>query len=213
MGESHPKVSLMSILRASLIAALCTSVFALAAFGTVHAVWIVPIWSRLLGGLPFTIVGASALAWAYAELSTTGIMSPRVVVSGLVFGLGAWAALLPATGMSIVFRLSGAHHTHADLTTMVEVLTAATTGAGMALLLGGGKRCAVSLALAAASLLAVQAGPVNVLNGARPLGLFFFLAGIYALSGLLQALLTARLRQRYRGERDGDRREPRQRHV
>lgn len=188
----------MSIRRASLTAALGTSVFALVAFGTVHAVWLVPIWSRLLGGLPFTTVGALALAWAYAELSAIGIMPHRATVAGLVFGVGAWVALLPVTGISIVFRLTGLHQMYADLTTLVEMLTAALTGLSIGLSMRIGWRCAASLAIAAGVLLAVQAGPVAVLNGRRPLGLFFFLAGIYALSGVLQAVLTDRLRRRGR---------------
>ena len=185
----------MSLRRASLTAALGTSLFALLAFGAVHAVWIVPIWRRLLGGLPFTIAGALALAWAYAELSARSLLPQRAAVAGLVFGLGAWAALLPATGLSTVFRLTGVHRTFADLTAAAEVLAAALTGLAIGLGLRAGWRCTASMAVAAGVLLLVQAGPVAVVNGRRPLGLFFLLAGIYALSGILQAVLTDRLRQ------------------
>ncbi|HEX3129759.1 MAG TPA: hypothetical protein VH394_20660 [Thermoanaerobaculia bacterium] len=184
----------MSLRRASLTAALGTALFALLAFGTVHAVWIVPIWRRLLGGLPFTIAGALALAWAYAELLERGVLPRRVLIAGLVFGLGAWVALVPATGLSLLFRLTGVHWTSPNLTTAAEVLIAAATGLAIGLGLRAGWRCAASMAVAAGILLSVQAGPVAVLNGRRPLGLFFLLAGIYALSGILQAVLTDRLR-------------------
>jgi hypothetical protein len=184
----------MSLRRASLIAALGTSLFALLAFGTVHAVWIVPIWRRLIGGLPFTVAGALALAWAYAELSASGLLPRRSAVAGLVFGLGAWAALVPVTGLSILFRMTGIHRTYSNLTTTAEVLAAALTGLAIARGLRAGRRCAASLAVAAGVLLLVQAGPVAILNGRRPLGLFFLLAGIYALSGVLQAVFTDLLR-------------------
>lgn len=180
----------MNLRRAALTASFGTAVFALLTFGVVHAVWLVPIWSRLLGGLPFTIVGALTLGWTYAELAIAMRLPRRPVLAGLVFGIGAWTALLPVTGIAAAFRVTGLHQAHPDLTSGVELITAGLTGVALGAAFRNGWRVTVALATSACVLLAVQAGPVSVLNGRRPAGLFVFLAGIYVACGIVQAVLT-----------------------
>jgi ABC-type uncharacterized transport system permease subunit len=40
-------------------------VFGLLAFGTAHAILILPIWTQLLRGLPFALVAGVTFAWAH----------------------------------------------------------------------------------------------------------------------------------------------------
>ena len=183
----------MSFLKAALIASLATALFALVAFGAVHAAWLVPIWSRLIGGLPFTIVGASTLAWAYAELVQARRLPERPLWAGLVFGLGAWMALLPVTGLGAAFRLTGFHQAHPNVASVLEFVAAGLTGLAIGVVAHTGWRVTAALAASACVLLAVQAGPLPVPNGRRPIGLWIFLAFIYMACGIVQATLTQRL--------------------
>jgi hypothetical protein len=183
----------LEILRASLIAAAGTAVVAVVAFGAIHALWIVPIWDRLLGGLPFALVGALALGWAYAECLLARRLPSAPILNGLVFGAGAWLALLPATAASTVLRVTGIHVSHPSWSGVAALGTAGLTGLFIGRRLGGGWRSTLAVGLAVVVLLAVQAGPVPVLNGWRPAGLLLLLAPLYGGCGIVQAVLTARI--------------------
>src|ERR1043165_4872579 len=76
-------------------------------FGAVHAVAIVPIWSRLAGGLPFATTAGVAVSWAFYEHWRTS-RRPLGVGAGLRFGALAWLAALPATALANAMRLSTA---------------------------------------------------------------------------------------------------------
>ncbi len=76
-------------------------------FGTVHAVAIVPIWRRLIGGVPFAIVAALAVTGAYHTLVRSGRW-PLTLGAGLRFGVLCWLAGLPATVLVNAMRLAAA---------------------------------------------------------------------------------------------------------
>ena len=181
----------MKSTRASLTAALGTALVAVGAFGAIHAAWIVPIWPRLLGGLPFALAGALVLAWCYSRFLLAQRLPRPAGLGGLVFGVGAWAALIPATGVATLLRLDGFHQQHAGWSTAIELGVATLTG----FCIGRWARLPasgiVATAAAALVLLSVQAGPIPVVNGWRPLGLFLLMAPLYALCGLVQALGAA----------------------
>ena len=158
-----------------------------------HALVLVPIWPQLLRGLPFTLAGALALAWAYAELAVAERLPQRARVAGLYLGIGAWLVLLPATVLAVAFRITGWHQSFPNLTSGVEMVTAVASGIVTGVLMKHGWRLTASLAVAAGVLLAVQAGPVPITNGRRPVELFISLAAIYALCGVVQAVLTEKL--------------------
>ena len=188
----------MTPLRASLVAALGTALVAVGTFGAIHAAWIVPIWPRLLGGVPFAIAGALVLAWCYSRFLVAERLPRPAALGGLAFGLGAWVALIPATGVEAVLRLAGLHQQHGTWSTVIALGVAALTG----FIIGRWARLQVSgivaTAAAALVLLSVQAGPIPVTNGWRPLGLFLLMAPLYALCGLVQALVTEMIRRTVR---------------
>lgn len=183
----------MGILRASLIAAAGTAVVAVVAFGALHALWIVPIWSRLLGGLPFALAGALAVGWAYAECLIARRLPPAPILNGLVFGVGAWLVLLPATAVSAVLRVTGIHHSYPAWSVVAALGTAGLTGLFVGRWQGGRWRSTLASGLAVVVLLSIQAGPVPVLNGWRPAGLLLLLAPLYGGCGIIHAVLTARI--------------------
>ncbi|PYR58066.1 MAG: hypothetical protein DMF91_17965 [Acidobacteria bacterium] len=50
-----------------LFAGVATGLAGALAFATVHAILIVPIWTRMLNGVPVAIVAGIAIAWAMDE--------------------------------------------------------------------------------------------------------------------------------------------------
>ena len=80
----------------------------LVAFGVFHALIILPIWTRLLAGAPFTLGAGIALAWAFEDLNRArGWQSAR---DGARFGAVMFVTLLPATAFDTTLRLIGAEH-------------------------------------------------------------------------------------------------------
>ncbi len=59
-------------LTAFLIAGAVTGLLGVALFGAIHAAIIVPIWTRLTGGIPFGVVAGLAIGWAFYELRGQG---------------------------------------------------------------------------------------------------------------------------------------------
>ncbi len=188
------------MVRASLLASPITALAALLVFGTVHAWWIVPIWARLPGGIPFVLVGSLAVAWFYGRLRAAGRLPESVISGGVTFGVGMWLSLLPATALMLVARATGFHASHDGWETALEVAVAAATGALSGRFLERDRRTALAGALAAVALLLTQAGPVPFLNGPRPLGLFVLLAGIYATCGIIQGAATSLVMRSARGQ-------------
>ena len=178
-----------------MVSAVGTAPVALGAFGLIHAAWIVPIWSRLLGGLPFTLTGALVLAWCYSRFLAAQRLPRPAGLGGLVFGVGAWIALVPATSVAGALRLTDFHQAHPTSSTVLELVVAGLTGYLIGHWARLGKAGVLATTTAAFVLLAVQAGPIPVVNGWRALGLFFLLAPLYALCGLVQSLQTSWLSQ------------------
>jgi hypothetical protein len=175
--------------RGTLIASVATAIVALLAFGAVHALWLVPIWDRLAGGLPFTLVGAATMGWLYVELRAGSVLALRPALAGVALGAGIWGALLPATLFCAYTRYTGWRATHSDAETAAEVVIAAATGFVFALVLGLRSRGRIAGALAVTVMLMVQAGPLQILASPRALGMLFWLAGIYVACGVLLAYL------------------------
>ena len=186
----------MSPRRAALIASIGTAVASWALFGVIHAFWIVPIWNRMLGGLPFAIVGAAAVGWAYAETMTGAHARGVTMRVGFAFGAIAWALLLPATAAASVIRLAGLHQPEFALPEDVLVMSLTASVCG---LVGWRRRrsprAGAACALAGVVLLAVQSGPIPAINGFRAAGLLFLLLPLYAFAGAVQAVASTALAQ------------------
>src|SRR2546428_8144266 len=87
------------------LSGLAVVLVGLTAFGFAHALVIVPIWTRLLGGIPFAIGAGIALAWAFdALVQHRGSQS---IASGVQFGGVMYLTLLPATALEAALRWAG----------------------------------------------------------------------------------------------------------
>jgi len=70
---------------AFLVAGAAIGLLGVALFGAIHAAIIVPIWTSLLGGIPFGVVAGLAMGWALYELRTPRKVS-RLSRSGACCG-------------------------------------------------------------------------------------------------------------------------------
>jgi hypothetical protein len=161
-------------------------------FGTIHALAIVPIWSRLAAGLPFTVVAGLAVTWAYHAYWGSSSPAPTAAAR-LRFGAFAWLVGLPATALANTMRLMTPHH---PLPGWVDPASLGLAAAGGAALLWGltrTRRGAVAGAVALAVLLAAGGGPVPVANGGRAIGLWAGFLVVEAVGGVVLALVYARI--------------------
>src|SRR6266850_1732765 len=84
---------------------LAVALVGLTAFGLAHALIIAPIWTRLLGGVPFAVGAGVALAWAFDALSQH--RGSQSIASGVQFGGVMYLTLLPATALEAAMRWAG----------------------------------------------------------------------------------------------------------
>jgi len=67
-----------------MIAGIAIGAVGVILFGAIHAIVIVPIWTRLLGGLPFSLIAGLAMGWALYEMRIHGRFSSGAL-AGLAF--------------------------------------------------------------------------------------------------------------------------------
>jgi hypothetical protein len=161
-------------------------------FGTIHALAIVPIWSRLVAGLPFAAVAGLAVSWAYHEYWRSASPAPSAA-TGLRFGALAWLAALPATALANTIRFMTPHR---PLPGWVDAASLGLAALGGAVLLRGltrTRRGALAGAVALAVLLTAGGGPVPVANGRRATGLWAGFLVVEAVGGAILALMYARV--------------------
>ena len=169
--------------------------FGLLAFGSVHALLILPIWTRLLGGAPFALAAGVALAWAFEELNRT--RGWRSATDGLRFGAVMYATLAPATAFDTTLRLVGANRDRI-LLTVIEMALAALAGGAAGWRFARTRRTALIFATAALALTFVSAGPLPLAQSARGAQLAIAIAPICMLAGAMLAVLRRPCSQRTR---------------
>src|SRR5215813_1047800 len=169
-------------------------------FGLIHAIVIIPIWTRLFGGVPFAVIAGLAMGWAFYELRPLAGPGPRGL-AGMVFGFLMWVTLVPMTVFGVIVRRAGMHTQNDSWETIVEVVLALVSGAAAGRLIGGRWRPALALGIASLVLALTQAGPIPLTTTTRAARLFAGVAIIYLLCGLALGLLSPPLTPR---DRDSD---------
>jgi hypothetical protein len=170
-----------SALRTVILPGVVVGLLAVLTFGAIHAWLIVPIWSRLAGGIPFAVAAALALAWAFdATARRRGWTTP---VHGLVFGVYMSSTLVPATIVDALLRQHGLRL--GDTTAGMAAAVALSAAPGWAAGWASTHRLPIALAfaLAAVALLAVAGGPLPVARSSRGLALSIGVVCIAAAAG------------------------------
>jgi hypothetical protein len=172
-----------------LAAGATTAAVALPGFAAAHAILIAPIWTRLLGGVPFALLGATGLAWAFDEL--TRARGRQTVASGVWFGGVMFLTMMPATACEAALRFTGIRGDLLEVAAAVTLAVASGTTAGWLLT----RRRRASFAFATASLLLTlaSAGPLPVAQSIRGVWLSLAIAPICLMSGAVLAAVHARL--------------------
>jgi hypothetical protein len=186
-----------SALTPFLIGGAAIGLLGVAAFGLVHAVVIVPIWTRLSGGIPFGVVSGVAMGWALYELQAAGRLGVGFL-PGLAFGSLLWLALLPMTLFGVIVRATGIHGADDTWEVVLEVLLAFGTGAATGRLIGGRWRTTLAFGAASLSLALAQAGPIPVTNSGRAVRLFAALAVVYLLCGMALGFVASMIAKHFR---------------
>lgn len=161
------------------------------AFGTVHALAIVPIWTQLARGLVPAILAGAALAWAFDQLAR--VRGWSTLVHGAGFGLVMFATLAPATVFSNALRLAGMHA--ADWpATLAAVVLALASGTVAGWLLTRERNASGVFAIATFVLTLASSGPIPVVNGPRAAWLFAGFVPICVAAGITLAWVRRFLR-------------------
>ena len=161
-------------------------------FGTVHAIVIVPIWSRIVRGGLFAVIVGILVTWAYHEYRKVR-SSPQGAGAGVRFGALLWLAGLPAMVLGFGMRLKstpGPVHWWVDVAT---VGLAALGGGALLWRLTRTRRGALAGGIALGVLMAYNGGPMPLDDRSRALGLPVGYLVIETIGGALLALLYARL--------------------
>jgi hypothetical protein len=168
------------------------ALLAVLAFGTLHAILIVPIWSRLVGGLPAAIAASIALAWAFDSLSRTRGSTARMR-DGALFGAAMFLTLLPATIVDAVLRRQGQRLGDTLSGMIAGIALFAVSGVGAGWFLSRRRGTAISFVAAALTLMVVSGGPLPITRSARGALLSLGVGGICVASGLVLAFLRPRV--------------------
>ena len=154
-------------------------------FAVVHGMLIVPIWSRIPGGMLQAVPAGIALAWAFERLGRA--RNWRTPVHGAIFGAVLFLTLVPGTLFANTLRLAGARP--GDWPGTIGTLTIAAASGGLAgWILTRERRAARALAIATLVLTAAAGGPVPVVNSGRAAWLFVGFAPICLAAGTATTL-------------------------
>jgi hypothetical protein len=181
-------------LASTLIPGIAVSIFAVLAFGAVHAWLIMPIWTRLAGGLPVALLAGLALSWAFDRVARVrGWHSP---LHGLVFGVYMFATLMPATAVDAALRLNGMRLGDTTPGLIAGGALFALSGLDAGWVLSRERSTALVCAFAALTLMTVAGGPLPIVRSPRAAVLSLGVGGIVAFAGLAIAAIRSTVRHR-----------------
>ena len=164
-------------------------VVSLAIFAGLHSLVVKPIWTQLLGGLPFVLAIGVTVTWAYDEFLAAAAGTRGA--GGMRFGAMMWLASLPAVAFASVMRvqLGGPLPVWSEI---VAGLLALGGGAGIMAAVTRSRRAAIAAGVASLALLAGGGGPLPILGGGRVAELWFGLFVLEVIGGAILAQLHRR---------------------
>jgi hypothetical protein len=177
-------------LTAFLSAGAVTGLLGVALFGVIHAAIISPIWTSLLGGIPFAVGAGLPIGWAFYELRGGDRLNVGVI-RALTFGLLLWATLIPMTLFGVIIRATGIHGQDDAWEVVVELVLTFGTGVAAGRLISGRWRAGLALGTASLALTLAQAGPIPVLNSGRAASLFAALGAVYLVCMIVLGLIAS----------------------
>lgn len=174
-----------SAIRRVITAGSVVGVVGAVSFAAVHALLILPIWSRIPGGLLQSIPIGIALVWAFDQLAR--VRGWRTAAHGASFGAVMFLTLVPGTAFANALRLASLPAGDWPAT-VVTVAIAGGAGWIAGWMLTRERRAARAIAVATLVLTIGASGPIPVVNSARAASLFVGFIPICMLAGTAAAL-------------------------
>ena len=171
-------------------------------FATAHAILIVPIWDRMMGGLAFGAVAGAGAAWAFTELYPDAQATLRgSAYAGARFGGMLWLAAAPATVMDAALRTTGITASMRWVEVPIALIIFATAGALLGRTRRSNRRAMLAGAVSTLLLGFAMAGPVNVTRSSRAFGIFLaVLPAVLVGGGIVGAAVGLARRSEHRAE-------------
>jgi len=182
--ENPPAVNLGAVQRVI----ICGTIVGLVgdvSFATVHALAILPIWTRIPGGMIQAAPVGIALVWAFDHFART--RGWRTAAHGAIFGAVLFLALVPGTAFSNALRLAGIHAGEWP-GTLASLAIATASGWSAGWFLTRERRASRAMAIATAVLTIGASGPIPVVNGPRAVWLFVGFIPICVFAGVAAAI-------------------------
>ena len=142
-------------------------------FATAHAILIVQIWDRMMGGLAFGALAGAGAAWAFTELYPDAQATLRgSAYAGAKFGGLLWLAAAPATVVDAALRTTGVTAGARWIEVPIALIMFAIAGALLGRSRRSSRRAMIAGAVATLLLGFAMAGPVNIMRSPRAFGIF-----------------------------------------
>ena len=160
-------------------------------FGIAHALLILPIWARLLRGLPFALVAGVTFAWAHD--ASDRVRRSQSLMHGVQFGASMVAALVPATLVDAGGRTTGVRTQDGMAGASLAVAVAIASGAASGWLLTRQRDASWAFALATVTMTLAAGGPLPIAQSVRGVWLSLAFVPICLAGGIVSASLRAHL--------------------
>jgi hypothetical protein len=152
-----------------LFAGVATGLAGALAFATVHAIVIVPIWTRMLNGVPFAILAGIGVAWAMD--ATAAARGPLTVAGAGRLGSALWLTLAPATVLENGLRLA-ARRIPESVGVAAAVSLAVVSGGCVGWFVARRRGGVLAWAGGSLALTLAMGGPIPVANSTRAAWLY-----------------------------------------
>ena len=171
------------------LAGLGSGLAAALVFATAHALLIVPIWDRMLGGVAFAAVAGAGGGWAFGRIQapTPRLGGMAALRRGAEFGALLWLAVAPVTLADVVLRATGVAPRYELIAVGVALVLALAGGWTLGSRLAGTRRAAIAGAVATLLLTCAMGGPVPIARNMRALGIWLAVLPACIVAGVVLA--------------------------
>jgi hypothetical protein len=156
-------------------------------FATAHALLIVPIWNRMLGGLAFGSAAGAVGAWTFTVLypEYASARLPARLAAGTRYGALLWLAVAPVSLIDAALRASGVLPRFEMLGVIIALAIATGMGVAFGWIRTKTRRGMLAGAAATLFLTFAMAGPVPIGRSQRALGIFLAVLPAAILAGMI----------------------------
>jgi hypothetical protein len=194
--SQRPAARLVEVVVAGAVAGVLAGLV----FAVLHAIIIVPIWDRMMGGLAFGAIAGAVGAWAYHELYPAAEPTfGNAALRGAVFGVLLWLAVAPATLADAILRAAGVLPRLELLGVVIALVITIGIGALWGWRRTRRQRGAAAVATATLALLIAMAGPVPIGRSIWAFGIFLAVLPASIIAGIVVGVANLVAARRVRG--------------